>query len=39
MRELVHAFYNSQYAAALRLLEGLKPALLLDMHVAEVGGG
>ncbi|KAG2424834.1 hypothetical protein HXX76_014255 [Chlamydomonas incerta] len=35
MRELVHAFYNSQYAVALRLLEGLKPALLLDMHVAE----
>lgn len=36
MREIVHAFYNSKYAAALRGLEALKPSLLLDMHVAEV---
>ncbi|EFJ45720.1 hypothetical protein VOLCADRAFT_63341 [Volvox carteri f. nagariensis] len=35
IRELVHAFYNSQYASALRCLEALKPTLLLDMHVAE----
>ncbi|GLC42921.1 hypothetical protein PLESTB_001814700 [Pleodorina starrii] len=35
MRELVHAFYNSQYAAALRCLEALKPTLLLDMHLSE----
>ncbi|GFR53055.1 hypothetical protein Agub_g15730, partial [Astrephomene gubernaculifera] len=35
IREVVHAFYNSQYAAALRGLEALKPALLLDLHAAE----
>lgn len=39
VRELVHAFYNSQYAAALRCLEALKPALRLDLHVADVSDG
>ncbi|GIL49002.1 hypothetical protein Vafri_5484 [Volvox africanus] len=35
MRELVHSFYNSQYAAALRCLDALKPSLLLDVHLSD----
>ncbi|KXZ46324.1 hypothetical protein GPECTOR_45g94 [Gonium pectorale] len=35
IREVVHAFYASQYAVALRSLEALKPSLLLDLHASE----
>ena len=35
MRELIHAFYNSQYASALRLMDALRPSLALDLHLAE----
>lgn len=34
VRETVHAFYGSSYAACLQRLEALKPQLMLDVHLA-----
>jgi hypothetical protein len=35
VRDLVNAFYNNRYAACLSLLERLRPALGLDLHLHD----
>lgn len=35
LRELVADFYNCRYERCLRTLDGMLPALQLDMHLAE----
>jgi COP9 signalosome complex subunit 1 len=34
MREVIHHFYHSRYAACLAQLETLKPQLGLDLHLS-----
>ncbi len=35
MRELLLHFYNNRYASCLSLLEQLRPALTLDIHLHD----
>ena len=35
MRELISDFYSSRYTSLLQYLDGLKPSLLLDIHLHD----